>query len=247
MEYSYKKSKRQILMARDITKDFKELKSFIESYNLQTVIQDEDFLRVLSKQHKKYFGYLTFVAEITRLSDESDFNLSQGQLNYLSESCSDVGQSIFIMTHGSYKASRMLMRSSIENFVKGFCIDSIPEITKKKSVSDIFDEVGDLPVFQDDPQQELFDRIRSQYSDLCKDVHTASLDYMEKTTALKYFPSFNVEKAEKASSTTVNLVSSYLYLLCTKYHSLFLKMHHRNRANIISVIPRSKRPDLLGI
>src|SRR5688572_3490661 len=118
-------------MSREISDDFKEFKAFIEKYSLKHLSQERNFNLYISQQHKKLFAYLTFIAELDFQKNDPNKNLklSQDQIDYLTESCSDMGNSIFLNIHGAYKASRLMMRSSIETFIKGFCLDSIPQIT----------------------------------------------------------------------------------------------------------------------
>ena len=49
------------------------------------------------------------------------------------------------------------------------------------------------------------------------------------------------------SEILLELVSSYITLLCLKYNSYFQKMHHRNKENIIENIPKTFRPLVQGI
>lgn len=47
--------------------------------------------------------------------------------------------STFLVTHGCYKGAKLLLRSSIENFIKAVCFDEYPDIVIKKSVYEVFD------------------------------------------------------------------------------------------------------------
>src|SRR5436190_1776916 len=114
-------------MSREISSDFSNLLEFIKGYSLHAHLGNADFLKILAQQHKKFFSYLTCVAELIHLSKDSSITpaISKKQLAFLTESCSDIGSALFVMTNGAYKASKMMLRSSIETFNKGFNLDNI--------------------------------------------------------------------------------------------------------------------------
>jgi hypothetical protein len=236
-------------MSREISQDFSNLVEFIKKYNLQTLSGNNDFLTILSQQHKKFFSYLTCIAELIPLARENTLSptISDNQIDFITESCSDIGSATFVMTHGAYKASKMMLRSSIETFQKGFNLDLIPDLDQEKSVFNIFDRVKALPFFANEPQKSLFNIIHHDYKLLCQDTHTAADINMQHITALKYFPTFSIVDATQLSDTLMRLVSSYNTLICLKYNEHFQKMHHRNKENIIENIPKPFRPLLHGI
>lgn len=236
-------------MSREITQDFSNLVEFIKEYNLQALSGNADFLRILSQQHKKFFSYLTCIAELIPLAKDNTLSpaVSDNQLDFITESCSDIGSALFVMTHGAYKASKIMLRSSIETFHKGFNLDLIPDLDQEKSVFNIFDRVKALPFFANEPQKSLFDTIHQDYKLLCQDTHTAADINMQHITALKYFPTFSIVDATQLSDILMRLVSSYNTLICLKYNEHFQKMHHRNKENIIENIPKPFRPLIHGV
>lgn len=236
-------------MSREITQDFSNLVKFIKGYNLHELSSNSEFLKVLSQQHKKFFSYLTCIAELIPLAKGKTLLplVSDNQLDFITESCSDIGSALFVMTHGAYKASKMMLRSSIETFHKGFSLDSIPDLDQEKSVYNIFDRVKALNFFANEPQKGLFDAIHQDYKILCQDTHTAAEINMQHITALKYFPTFSLIDATQLSDILMRLVSSYNTLICLKYNEYFQKMHHRNKENIIENIPKPFRPLIHGL
>jgi len=236
-------------MSREISSDFSNLLEFIKKYNLQGHSGNGDFLKILSQQHKKFYSYLTCIAELIHLSKDKSITptISEKQLAFITESCSDIGSALFVMTHGAYKASKMMLRSSIETFNKGFNLDSIPDIDQEKSVFVIFDNIKALPFFNQEPQKTLFDSIHHDYKLLCQDTHTASDINMQHITALNYFPTFDLIEAAQVSEILMRLVASYNTIICIKYNDHFQKMHHRNKENIIENIPKTFRPLIHGI
>lgn len=237
-------------MSREITKDLKLLKEFIGNYEIKSLLDNRDFLVVLSQQHRKYFSYLTMIAEIADLQDKNSFlvpSISKKQIEFLLESCSDIGNSIFVMSHGSYKAAKMMQRSSIETFLKGFTLDSINDIDQEKSIFKLFDRIRTDVFFNNSPQSILLDQIHQKYKLLCMDVHTASPLNMNQISALKYFPAFSKINADKVSEMLQILVSNYSVLIGLKYKDYFSKMHHRNKENVLENIPKKYRQLLQGL
>lgn len=236
-------------MSREITQDFSNLVEFIKGYNLQELSGNADFLRILSQQHKKLFSYLTCIAELIPLAKDNTLApaVSDNQLDFITESCSDIGSALFVMAHGAYKASKMMLRSSIETFHKGFNLDLIPDLDQEKSVFNIFDRVKALQFFANEPQKSLFNTIHQDYKLLCQDTHTAADINMQHITALKYFPTFSIVDATQLSDILMRLVASYNTLICLKYNEHFQKMHHRNKENIIENIPKPFRALIHGV
>ena len=61
-------------MSREIQIDFDALKAFLNGYNLSHLLNDASFNSFISQQHKKYFAYLTFIAEIQNFIDNPDYS-----------------------------------------------------------------------------------------------------------------------------------------------------------------------------
>ncbi len=235
-------------MSREINNDLKELKDFIEIYSIKHLSNEQNFNVLLSQQHKKLFSYLTFIAELNfQIAEQNRLKrISQEQIDFLTESCSDIGNAVFLTIHGAYKASRMMLRSSIETFHKGFNLDELPNITNTKSLFEIFDNVKALSFFTNEPLKSAENKIHSHYADLCKDTHTAKLENMQHTVGLKYFPAYSEEATKENSKILLDLVSNYLTCLSFKYKDYLMNMHHRNRENIVENISNSIKPILFA-
>lgn len=236
-------------MSREIQNDFRTLKAFLDGYELSHLLNDESFIAFISKQHKKYFSYLTFIAEIQNYTDIPDFRnpILATQIPFLKESCSDTGISFFSTFHGSYKSSKLLLRSSIETFLKGFFLDLITDLDQESSTYKLFRKIKALPYCSNEPIKSIIDLIHDNYKVLCQDVHTATNLNMVNLSALNYFPSFDKDEAAKVSNFSLVLISSYLTLLSLKYNEQFHSFHFKNREIIIHSIPREYRPTINNI
>jgi hypothetical protein len=235
-------------VSRELQQDFKELIDFFTGYSLSSIEFTGDLRIYLSSQHKKYFSYLTFIAEIEALLDkELTPSVSVKQLEFLTESCSDIGNSIFLMINGAYKPSRMVLRSSIETFLKGFVLDEIIDIDTEKSVYALFDKVAALDFFNQDNPKIILNSIHTAYKTLCEDIHTATKINMAHITSMIYFPTVDNQKIKDISSISLKLVGNYIDLLGFKYDNYLHNMHHRNKEILLENISRIYRREILGL
>ncbi len=236
-------------MSREITADFKNLIVFFKKYSLNNVIGKGEFTEIISSVHKKYFSYLTIVSELETLKNDLGItpNISQEQIEFIKESCSDIGNSFFTLINGSYKPSKLMLRSSIETFLKGYNLDIYPGITTEKSLYKIFDTLKAHNFYQLEPQKAIFELIHQTYGDLCADTHTATTLNMSHITSMNYFPKFDIQNANEVRNTLIKLVTSYISLIVLKYNSHYFKMHHRNRENILNSIPGNIKRKIQGI
>lgn len=214
-------------MSRLIKEDFDKLCAFIDSYDLSDVLKCEDAKKLLSAYHKKYLAYLVLVEEIHQKVDKKDsvLKMSKKQYEYLQESCSDMGQSFFLLFHGCYKGAKLLLRSSIENFLKGSCMDEDKTLPTTKSVYEVFDKAKATSTFKG-IKEKLHVQLHGEYALLCKDAHTANVTHMASITALSHFPSFLKEEAGSISKMVQKLVPIYITIIALKYNSAYHSMNY---------------------
>jgi len=231
-------------MSRDVKSDFDALEQFMSEYRLTSIITETDYRIFISQQHKKYFSYLTMIAELTSFVGKKKYrkNLTIKQFDFIKESCSDIGIAFFYSFHGGYKGSKLLLRSSIETFLKGFCLDEVKNLDKETSIFELFAKVKSSKFFSSPKEKILLEGIHQQYKLLCKDVHTASVLNMASLSSLNFFPSFNKQEAQIISKTLLSLVPNYLSLLAIKYNQQFHIFHFKNRKIITSSIPNDLKP-----
>lgn len=220
-------------MSRIVKDDFDGLISFVKSYSLSALANDKDFLGFLSSLHKKFYSYLVLIEEIRLCIDDKTRKpvISKGQFDYLHESVSDCGQCLFLAMNGCYKGTRLLLRSSIENFLKGICLDEVPQISTEKSVYQVFDDADLVDVFK---KNKLKEDLHSIYGELCMDVHTADSSHMTGVSALKFFPHFNNEEAKKLSAIYIRLLPIFITALSLKFNSHYHAINFRNKEVISS-------------
>ncbi len=161
---------------------------------------------------------------------------------YILESLSDLGNCIFLLINGAYKAAKLMLRSSIETFFKGVTSDSLPNVLTEKRVFKIFDDIKELPLFIAGEKKSCFDELLLVYSELCRDTHTATIKNMQKISALNYFPSKDMSLVNDIENNFSKLVSNYLFILSMKYNDSFHKMYYVNKAVVFRAMIKKHRP-----
>jgi hypothetical protein len=232
-------------MAREVKNDFDLLKKFIKEYSLSSFEKDAILIEYLSQMHKKYYSLMAFIYELKDL--KNPIIIDGKQRDFLLETVSDVGNSIFLSINGAYKPSRLMLRSSIETFSKGFVIDELTQIDQEKRIYQMFDNIKAISFFSDEPNKTILADLNSLYSDLSKDIHTADKENMQHTSSLNYFPTKSKSSLESICKINSKIISSFLTLLCQKYNKEFHTIHHTNKQIIIDNIPKKYRKIIMNI
>lgn len=211
-------------MARLLSEDFDLLCQYINNYKLDGLVVDEDALPVLSACHKKYYSYLVIIEEFRIIVDDTNYTpiVTVQQFEFLQESCSDIGQAFFLTMNGCYKGARLLLRSSIENFLKGICFDEDKNIIINKSVYKVFNRAKATSAFAGN-KLPLHEALHDIYGNLCQDVHTANGQHMASVTALNHFPAFNKNEASSIQRIIQRLSNLYITALALKFNKSY---HH---------------------
>lgn len=223
---------------RVVKEDFEELKKYIENFNIKTLLKDEDYINFISTCHKKYYSFF-----VTTIEYESCYN--DAQYNFLKEANSDLATSLFHIMTGSYKSGRLLLRSSIECYLKSLTMDWLPDIEKEKSVYEIFNKIKELDYFKSEPQKSQFINIHRIYKELCKDVHAADKVNMAQIDALDLLPSYSKKKANKICDIYLDLIPAYIFLISDKFNAKYHKIHHINKEIILMGINKELRPFIM--
>ena len=173
---------------------------------------------------------------------------SVGIVRRISESVSDMGASLFNWLNGSYKTSRVMMRSAIENFIRSIsAIDDKSQLTEK-NVYAMFNRAEDLAVFNSKAAiRKAYAQLHSDYKILCKDTHTTTFTNMEQLSSLAGLPGFNKNKAEAAKEIYVRVAKNISSIYCLVFSEFFHSMHHRNKENILHSLAKEVKPLVAGI
>lgn len=227
-------------MSRVIKNDYKELLKYIENFNLKPLLEEQGYREFVSTYHKKYFGFFILTTELEAVMPEDEYL-------FLKEANSDLITCLFHLTTGNYKSAKLLLRSSIECFFKGFSKSWLSEIQNEKRVYEIFDKIKCLDYFSEQPFQDEFKNIHKIYKVLCKDVHAADNVNMANIKSLDFFPKYSKKHSKEVNGIILKLIPSYCFLLTCKYNQAFHNSHHTHKEIIISLINRKLRPIVMNI
>lgn len=229
-------------MTRECKADFKKLEDYISNYSISENLDKESYVMSARKMHKIYFSLMNWHAEYKEQKDffSSEYSDNPEIILRLSESVSDIGSSQFNWLNGSYKTSRVMLRSAIENFIRSVsAIEDNSQLTEK-SVYKVFDKANNITIFKSsDTINKAYQNLHSKYIELCKDTHTASLSNMEQITSLADYPKYMEEKSNLTREIFIVVVKDMLIILCLCFNGLYHKIHHRNKDNILNSLPKS--------
>ncbi|MEZ4853659.1 hypothetical protein [Flavobacterium sp.] len=226
-------------MSRVIKKDFDEILKYIENFNLKSLLKEDGFTIFISIYHKKYYSYFALITELEN-------SIPKNEYLYLKESNSDLITCLFHLTTGNYKSSKLILRSSIECFLKGFSLSFLPNIDKEKSVYELFDKIKTIDFFKNEPNKSEFRNLHNIYKILCKDVHTAEEVNMANINSLDFFPKYSKVKVNEIIKIVLKLIPSYCFLISKKYNSNFHKIHHSFKDLILKTIEKDLRPEIMN-
>lgn len=218
-------------MTRQVNKDFNDLKSFLEKYSLTNSLASEEFIASLKRFHKTYFSFLNLVI---RLEAQQIWPLEV--TDRFKESCSDIGQSLFLMCHGAYKPANLILRSSIENYAKGIGFFVDPSILTLKNLYEVFDISKRFQGCISVDFSSLINALHSDYGILCDYTHTATINEMAHISALNVLPCFDSSKANILVNIATRVLKNYVIITIFSFKENFFKIDPDNRDNILDVI-----------
>lgn len=221
-------------MTRLVIKDFKDFQQFLNDYSLTNSIANQDLVSLLKSFHKGYFAFLNLILELDHR------NIWPEEVaNRFKESCSDMRQSLFLMCHGTYKPANLILRSSIENFVKaiGFFVD--PDISKVKKIYEVFEIASGFNGCLISDFESKFQEIHSDYGKLCDYTHTATKKEMSHISALNVLPHYNLEKTKELCDIARRILKNYVLILIWSFREDFFKITADGRENITHILSPS--------
>lgn len=236
-------------MNREQRDDFSLLKAYIDKYTLNTHVQKPKFIDELKNIHKYYFSLLHWYSEFIHQKSFflETYTKNHDTVSRIEETISDIGSAKFNWIHGSYKSSRILIRCSIENFIRAISSIDDMNLLTIKNVYKLFDEAGNCSVFNKfEDSKKSFAALHQSYKELCNDTHTSTEQQMEKVSSLINYPKYIPSKSESTKNVFLSVVKHILVILNLSFNDLFQRMHHSNRTNILISIPKAVRPIVLS-
>ena len=123
--------------------------------------------------------------------------------------------------------------------MKAIAQDEDTTIDRESSVFNLFDRVKAVSMFASLAEaMKLYDHIHQEYRELCRDVHTATIENMTQLSALKTFPTFDEKQAEGLIRIVKTLIMSYVTLLSLKYNNHYHSIGFANKEVIENALIR---------
>jgi hypothetical protein len=238
-------------MTRNVRQDFQNLEQFVRQYRIADPADNPAYRNLLSRQHKVYHAILTLLAELDHQSwfpitqtDPRAANVNGLFRERLLEFASDLGSALFSWLHGTYKGARLLLRSSIENFIKTIGLLDFDRILTMRNTYEVFDLAKTGSFFSIPVNIPRFQCLQDAYSTLSRDVHTATSAEMQHVAALNFFPRFGEDDAHRFASLFTRVASVFLEALVVLCENVYHAMHHGNRDVINGVLSHAVRATL---
>lgn len=231
-------------MSREASQDFELLKEYISSYKIAPNLENPRYVALCKEMHRHYLALLIWSSE-AKFGDGKNFlsTIPEELIARIQESISDMGSSLFCWLHGTYKPANIMIRSSIENLIRGIGSIESSEIEKEKNAFKLFELSKSTAIFNKSPSiRSCLNALHGDYATLCADVHTATIENMASISSLADFPRIDITEADNCKNTWVRVSKNLITLLNLSFSEFFHGMHHRNREIILDSIHREMRP-----
>jgi hypothetical protein len=160
---------------------------------------------------------------------------------YSNEYTADISQALLTALMGFYKPSRMMLRSSIENFTRIACIIDKKEPLSAKTVYALM-EIFKKTTLRDNPEtNSALLTLVQKYGELCDYVHTTSpmkMDLRIPFSKVVESDSLNAIACFENIGSVCQSINKILFRLCP---SLLQSMHHRDADYIRDLIPAAMK------
>lgn len=238
-------------MVRSVDSDFSAFLEFVETYDLSVVTADAKRRTSLRSAHKVYLAALHLWSRCNSMANEGAFELqtlvvpaeSHAMLLF-KEAIADLGSSLLCAVHGLYKQAQACLRSSVENFVRFSTSIFDANAAATTSVFELFASARLTPMYANDTDP--LDKLHSLYGELCKFVHSATLDHMTGNHALETFPAYDEDGFQGWITAARSIVKGYYRSLIFSNRSIYLRAHFRTQEVFDLILSAKQRSDLLG-
>jgi hypothetical protein len=214
--------------------DIDEIKNYLSNWNPSCPALDEKVVRARVKSSYKQFHALL----VWGLAIEADEQTNKHIDLYFTEAISDLSQAYFLNLCSLYKAARSSLRSAIENTVRVLLLHKGVDIAPLNSVYDMFARVKH-EYKADTTCLLLINKLHAFYGDLCKSVHSASVEYLslsvpfEKLSVYDAIPFFENNDRLRDVSSAMNQCAFWMW------SPLLVQCGHKNVDLVLDALPRS--------
>ena len=201
-------------MSRKVREDYRDFKSFLSTpIDMDKSFFCENESNFFKPVHKYIFSYMNYIHEI---NNEEDY-LPKESLCYLNESLSDIIQSVHSFSLGMIKPSELILRSSIENFIRAISSSMKIDLLEERRIYKLFEESEKMDIFSENT--DYFNNLKNSYSNLCRSTHS-SLEEHRNISSFDEVNQFKKSDMPKYISEINSIIRSYIVLL-VKYNPEF--------------------------
>ncbi len=239
-------------MSRIIANDFDRLLDYIRQYSIPTEIQNDALKRELKNGHKIYLCLLFLWNRLHCLHSENQLSLCNTSisdtliLNYMEEAISDIGSGFSCCIHGNYKPAFMMLRSSIENYLRFTSCEFNHEAKTTTVISNLFEIAKDIPIFENQ-NRDYLNQLRQIYGELCAYTHTASLTHMTRIHAISHFPRFDREKLVEWNQKALAISNVILHSTLLSNRKIYTHAHYKTKEVLEEMLPKTICRRLNGV
>lgn len=214
-------------MARNINEDLDVLLKFLSVYSLDGILRDEQLKSIIKSFHKYHLSYLTLLVCM-----EQKTTFSDPMKDRLFESASDIGYAFFLLCNGCYKPANLILRSSLENFVKALVVNNNPNILQEKFIHKIFSEACTVQQCTYLTEHQSIKSLYGYYKELCKYTHTSSEQEMSQMIAFKWLPGIDYTEANKLRNIARNILKKYILIVIHLFRDEFFEIDFQHKDTI---------------
>jgi hypothetical protein len=231
-----------------VEKGLQELQTFLENYNLKDVAELKEHKQTLAHIYKCYHALLVWHVVLKRITP-SQLTVEEYQTFclFFDECVSDMCQALFLWSHGLYKPSYLILRSSVENFFRCMGFYEHQPILELNATFELIAAIrGTLLVNQSSNSLKLFQQLHQSYKVLCQYVHTSSRKQMSLTTAVGVFPKFEKKEASLAAEQLRKIITTYCAFLCFMFRYEYKRLHYFELDMISDILTPSIRREIMS-
>lgn len=238
-------------MTRVADADFLSLIDFLREYRTPDRLGAQVREALLKRVHKHLLASLLLWERLNELIAAGEARVAsatvpEGEISaYIGEFFSDLVGSLACASNGLYKPANFLLRSSVENLVRGVAGVTSVEARQTTVIHRLFELASNEAPFVGNASSH-FIRLKQVYGDLCLFVHSASPAHRTASHELSSYFRQDTAKFRNYVLSVETISRCGLSILVLASHNLYNSLHHRSRDLLDEVLPSGVRLNALG-
>ncbi len=222
---------------------FERLWAFASEYSLAPVCALNDVRRGARQVHKQAYPLLIWKFHVC-VAAGSRPDMLAGE-PFLRESASDISTSVFLFIQGVYKPALLMLRASIENFMRFmFFIHAGALSVQPYSPACLFEHLYE---FSSDYLKNAYVCLRVAYSELSSYVHSAGPEFMVLIDGVSAYPCHDKSKDLYFTEISDRVMGAMNYSMAYMMNEIFHNMHHTEKDAILGAMDSSLRGTVMEL